>query len=367
MAGVSRVLGTGMNPQDDVDKVIRGPQSYPLAKRALEMMETAAVWPTPLNFEIWLHVAGAPDSELAVEINALIEAGTPLTEEISEELAGRYLPKQRLNQEIRDTGDKLARELSAVSDAVRTAQVNQANYGETLSAANKELDLAGDDPENLRGMVGRLAKATRAVQAQNSELESRLSASNIEVSQLKLNLEQVRRDATTDALTNLANRKAFDEELERTLSEADASGDVVTLALMDIDHFKSFNDTWGHQTGDQVLRFVASVIGRAAAPPRFAARYGGEEFALIFTHEPASAAHRTLEEIRGEISTRVLRRRSTNEELGQITISGGFASRVPSESAESLMERADDALYASKHGGRNRNTKSEAPPKEQAA
>ena len=91
----------------------------------------------------------------------------------------------------------------------------------------------------------------------------------------------------TDALTQLANRKAFDEELTRLCGEAAESGPPLTLAVIDIDHFKRFNDTWGHQTGDQVLRFVASVIGRIGAPPRLAARYGGEEFGLIFPGDPA--------------------------------------------------------------------------------
>ena len=105
---------------------------------------------------------------------------------------------------------------------------------------------------------------------------------------------QVRRDATTDGLTNLANRKAFDEELERACADADADGAPLPLAVLDIDHFKNFNDTWGHQTGDQVIRYVASVIGRVGAPPRFAARYGGEEFAMIFSGETAGAGRDAL-------------------------------------------------------------------------
>ncbi len=128
----------------------------------------------------------------------------------------------------------------------------------------------------------------------------------------------------------------------------------MTLAVIDIDHFKNFNDTWGHQTGDQVIRYVASVIGRMAPPPRFAARYGGEEFGLIFPGESAAMVHKTLEEIREEVCSRTLRRRSTNEELGAVSVSAGYAERRPRESSHSLMERADSALYDSKRAGRNR-------------
>jgi diguanylate cyclase len=128
------------------------------------------------------------------------------------------------------------------------------------------------------------------------------------------------------------------------------------LAVLDIDHFKRFNDTWGHQTGDQVIRYVASVIGRLGATPRFAARYGGEEFGMLFPNESIPAVKAVLEEIREEVSSRMLRRRSTNEELGAITISAGLALMRDKETSAGLLERADAALYASKRSGRNQVT-----------
>ena len=187
-------------------------------------------------------------------------------------------------------------------------------------------------------------------------LEKRLDASTREVARLREHLEQVRRDAMTDALTNLANRKAFDEHLEAACTRADAEDGALTLAVLDIDHFKRFNDTWGHQTGDQVLRYVASVMGRVAKDPRIAARYGGEEFAMIFPNESLGQVESALEAVRKEIGSRSLRRRSTDDELGAVTLSAGFARRRPGETASALLDRADAALYASKHAGRNRVT-----------
>src|SRR5690606_20294379 len=124
----------------------------------------------------------------------------------------------------------------------------------------------------------------------------------------------------------------------------------------DIDHFKRFNDTWGHQTGDQVIRYVASVIGRNCAPPRMAARYGGEEFAMLFPAEHGPAVEAALDTMRREIASRALKRRSTNEDLGAVTISIGVAHWREGEGPACLIERADAALYASKRGGRNRLT-----------
>jgi diguanylate cyclase len=343
---------------DDLEIRLRGPGAYALARQAVDQMEKHGVWPTALNFEIWMHYVAAPDSALGREVARLLTSGEAFTDKVSDELAALYLPKIRLNEQIRDAGDQLSKELASVSQAIQSAQKSSEAYGQTLASASESLG-SQNDVAALRQTVDTLATATKRVQRENKSLEKRLADSSAEVTKLREHLEQVRRDATTDGLTNLANRKAFDDELSRACAEADANGETLTLAVIDIDHFKSFNDTWGHQTGDQVIRYVASVIGRVGAPPRFAARYGGEEFALIFPGESAELATSTLEEIREEVSSRMLKRRSTNEDLGAITVSAGLAERRPGESGHGVMERADAALYASKRGGRNRVTNAE--------
>jgi diguanylate cyclase len=341
-----------------VETALRGPEAFQLARRALVEMETAGVWPTPLNFELWLHYVGDPEGPLGREITRLLDAKDAFTEGTAEMLAAEYLPRGRLSEEIRDAGAVLNRELSSVSDAIAKARESQAAYGETLAEAGANIEQAAA-PADLKQLVSGLTDATSKVQRENATLERRLETSTKEVARLREHLEQVRRDAMTDALTNLANRKAFDEELLRACDQAEADKSVVTLAVLDIDHFKRFNDTWGHQTGDQVLRYVASVIGRISKNPRVAARYGGEEFAVIFPGEGALQVEMALNSIREEIGSRALRRRSTNDELGAVTISAGLAERRPGETGTLLLDRADEALYASKRGGRNMVTNGE--------
>jgi diguanylate cyclase len=339
----------------EVETALRGPQAYELARKALEAMQRRNVWPTPLNFELWVNYVGDPQAPLSREIDRMFSNGEPFTEAAAEELAAHFLPKARLNDQIRDAGDQLSRELASVARAMSSAQKSSESYGQTLADVTRELSAESQAPD-VRQMVDTLAAATRHIQRENRVLEQQLQDSTAEVGRLREHLEQVRRDATTDALTSLANRKAFDEELERACAEAEATGQPLTLAVIDIDHFKHFNDTWGHQTGDQVIRYVASVIGRMAPPPRFAARYGGEEFGLIFPGENGVVVHHTLEEIREEVGSRTLKRRSTAEELGCVSVSAGYAELRKGESAERLMERADAALYTSKRAGRNRTT-----------
>jgi diguanylate cyclase len=344
----------------DIDSLLRSPKAYLWARKAIEAMETHKVWPTALNFELWLHYVAAKDSEVAAEISTVLNSGEHFTDEVADEIAANHLPAAKLSGEILNAGKSLSKELDSVSRAIETARETSEIYGQQLATAS--LSLGDKADETVRQMVETLSTATQKVREENQVLESQLADTNDELGRLREHLEQVRRDATTDGLTNLANRKAFDEELDRACSEADEAGATLCLAVLDIDHFKGFNDTWGHQTGDQVIRYVASVIGRVAAPPRFAARYGGEEFAMIFPRESAALVAGTLEEIRVEVSSRMLKRRSTNEDLGAITISSGFAERRPGESGHSVMERADAALYTSKRGGRNRVTAAESTP-----
>lgn len=341
-----------------VETAVRGPQAYSLARQVIDSMEAAKVWPTPLNYELWLHYIQAPDSPLAQEIRRLLENGTPFTDNVAEMLATEFLPRSRLSEEIRDAGAVLNRELAAVSTAIDKAREIQVQYAETLADAKQRLDAAAP-VSPLSSLILTLSKATRRIQRHTVILERRLASSHNEVNKLRSHLEQVRRDAMTDSLTNLANRKAFDERLETLCAEHDAHGGHLSLAVIDVDMFKRFNDTWGHQTGDQVLRYVASAISRIARHPRIAARYGGEEFAIAFPGEEAGAVEAALNALRADIASRALRRRSTNDDLGVVTISAGIAHRQKHESPLQLMERADAALYVSKRSGRNRITSAE--------
>ena len=337
---------------DQVESALRSPQAFGLARQAIEDMEQRGVWPTPQNYELWIHILGDPTSELAREVERLSADGETITDLVGESLAATYLPKARLNDQIRDTGERLNRELASVAEAIKQAHETSEQYGQTLAGAGREL-AAETEPGAIGRLVETLSDATREAGLENKSLEQRLEESTAEVSRLKGHLEQVSREATIDGLTNLANRRAFDDALESACENARSKSELLTLAVLDIDHFKKFNDTWGHQTGDQVLRYVASVIARLAAAPRFAARYGGEEFAVIFPSERLPEVVRTLEEIRVEVCSRTLKRRSTNEDLGAITISAGLAQFRPDEETVSLVERADEALYASKRTGRN--------------
>jgi diguanylate cyclase len=289
----------------------------------------------------------------------MIAAGEPITEAKSTELARVYLAQRLSDEDLRSTSDKLVGQIARLGRTLADAKRDQADYGRTLAGATEVFAKA--EPPDLTKVISTLTEATRLVQTQNSALERQLNASTSEVQRLKRNLDVVRRDAMTDALTGLANRKAWDEGIDKAVVEATRTGAPLTVAILDIDHFKRFNDTWGHQTGDQVIRYVASVLSRLCVAPRLAARYGGEEYAVAMPGDTAEATANLLDALRLEVASRSLKRRSTNEDLGTVTVSVGVAQHHRGETASALVERADFALYASKHAGRNRVTNGEIP------
>ncbi|AWM77577.1 diguanylate cyclase [Phenylobacterium parvum] len=338
---------------EDIDSRFRSPEAYELARLALEQLESQRVWPTPVNYELWSHVIAEPNGPLARELERIMVSGEPITDDLAEHLASTYLPKGRLSEQIRDTGQALSRELATAEQAIRSAHETSETFSTRLEETSRTLK---KDPSSsaLQGVVANLTDATREMQAQNASVERALAASTSEVAMLREQLEEIRKEAATDPLTRLANRRAFDERIEQARAEADTKGDFFCLVLLDIDHFKKFNDTWGHQTGDQVLRYVASVIRKRVLPPRFAARFGGEEFAIILPGDSLFDASPLVNSILKDVSASSIRRRSTNDNLGIITLSAGIAGFRAGDTVHDLIERADSSLYKAKRRGRNR-------------
>lgn len=167
--------------------------------------------------------------------------------------------------------------------------------------------------------------------------------------------DRLRELSTTDALTLVANRRAFDETLEREWHRAMRSGEPVSLLMVDIDCFKPYNDIYGHPAGDRCLQQVAAALTSAVTrADALVARYGGEEFAVILPRSDAAEAAALAESLRQCIEALDIPHRG-NPEAGRITISIGLSTRMPPQTADvdALMQGADQALYRAKRRGRN--------------
>ena len=322
-----------------------------LAKTAVALMGDCNVLPTPENFELFYIYASGANAELTRVIGEMINENRPFTSHALAEL--RTLTEQRAVKAMEDVGAGISDMLDMVLEKLEAAGRHAGDYGRALSEVKG--GLGGDQsPAGLRKLVDGLLGATRAMEERTKNLEGELQRSSEQVSELKVQLDDVRKESRIDQLTGVANRKAFDAEVQAAIKDAAETGDALSLLMCDIDHFKSFNDSWGHQTGDQVLRLVANCLSENVKGRDTAARYGGEEFVVILRHTGLEGALNLANQIRSTVESKKLVKKSTGDILGRITISIGVAQFGPADQAETLVQRADTCLYRAKHTGRNR-------------
>lgn len=323
-----------------------------LAKTALALMSECEVIPTPENFELFYAYASGENVAITRAIGDVMAARKPITADFLQDLRARHLASARAAKAMDNVGSGMVDTLAGVIGKLEAAGKGAVDYGKALSAASGEL---GDSqsPADLRKLVNRLMTATSEMEQRAKSLETELQRSSEQVNELKGKLDDVRKESLTDPLTGAANRKAFDNALAEALSAAQESGEPVSLLMCDIDHFKKFNDSWGHQTGDQVLRLVASCLSDNVKGKDTAARYGGEEFVVILRNTPLAGAVRVADQIRTTVESKKLIKKSTGDILGTITISIGVSQFANGENADTLIRRADACLYGAKHAGRN--------------
>lgn len=326
--------------------------------------------PTPENFEIAYSLACNANSDLKQAVTALVADGTKLDADALSNIHHRFFRAPKNEAVMEELGQKLAGELDSVLQTLETAGRDHSAYGKTLSKASGELGRGKLGEASIKTLIDQVVGATKAMEARSKTLELQLQTSSHEVTELRDRLESVRKESLTDQLTGIANRKAFDTDLQESIERAIETGEPLSLVMCDIDHFKSFNDTWGHQTGDQVLRLVANCLSENVKGRDTAARYGGEEFAVILPQTELKGALNLANQIRTKVESKKLVKRSTGDILGVITISAGVTQYDLHETASDFVRRADACLYAAKHAGRNcviAETDSAALPNDTAA
>ena len=342
---------------------LNGPEGVVLGHRTIDEIGRQTLPVSPQNYEVWLTYLTHSSPDLRQALDKMIASGRPLSADDMEQLYERFFSTTHLSTQVMETGTRIAHEIADALDALKKAGATTERYGATLNVAADSLQNATIDGDALKRLITVLSSATSEMSKQNSSLSHKLAQSSVEMEKLRTSLRQARAEALTDALTGIANRKLFDETLRLRKEEADSEKTDLALVLCDIDHFKSFNDTWGHQTGDQVIRFVASALAKFALPDHLVARYGGEEFAVIMPRTSLKDAGRIADQIRTAIEAKRLVRRSTNETIGAVTISFGAAIYSVGETVGTLITRADECLYMSKRNGRNRVTlETQMPP-----
>ena len=325
-----------------------------LGERSMAYLKEFRTPAVPRHYELFYAYASGFNKELNEALREIIAQQQRITTSDAEKLYDTFLSPTGLGNKIEEVGENLSGEIGEVLGVIQNATNSTNAFGASLECVDGQLAQTSS-PEQLKTVIQTLATATKQMSANSHELEERLDDSRKQIERLQQSLELVRAESYTDPLTGIANRQRFDRTLDDAIVDASEDGEPLCLLMIDIDYFKRFNDTYGHQAGDGVLRLVARTMTTSVKGRDLVARYGGEEFAVILPMTPLESAGIVATQIRESVMAKELVKKSTGESLGRIHLSVGIACYRRGENAESLIQRADTCLYAAKRRGRNQS------------
>ena len=327
--------------------------SRTFALEALDQMHRRGVKSTPENFTVWYGYAADAPPAVRRAIEILISNDQEFSPEVLSDLYERFYGGMKHTERIRLLAQQIETAMTGVLGTLGNAGEGVRHFGEALDHTAKDL-MANNPLESVRAIIMQVMDETSMMIERSNVLERQLSATTEEIGALRKQVEDASREAQTDALTGIGNRKSFDLQLKRCMQEAMEQGTDLCLLLMDIDHFKNFNDAYGHQFGDLVLKLVSRSMVEGIKGRDQAARYGGEEFAILLPDTDVDDAAIVAEHLRETIGNKTIVNRDTKQNFGVVTISVGVSAYRLGEPPYVFIERADAALYRAKQNGRNR-------------
>ncbi len=323
-----------------------------IAEQTWQLMTATAIPPSPENFLVWYTYFDGFNLDINKEIDRRLATNEEFTPEVNtflHTLAHQGETDPALLTEVHAATGEI---ITGILEGITSTNTSNQDY-------QKDLNNFGQDLKNVkdrRGMwnvINRLIGGSQKMESSSSILQDLLNRATEDITQLETRLEEAENAANTDGLTGINNRHAFENKMSEVCLDLKPDNPL-SLLMVDIDHFKHFNDTYGHQVGDVVLRIVAQIFAPTLPPNAFPARYGGEEFVIILPGLDLAAAIPVADKLRDVIARRELRRGSDGVRLGKITISLGVSVARAGDDPEMIVERADKALYKAKENGRNR-------------
>ena len=322
-----------------------------VAEKAMLSMAQQRVPPTPNNFHTWFKYSLGTSPDLKRAIDILVGNKRKFDTTTNHDLFATYVaPHTSGETDLNNVSQQLHTVMASAKQFLTVAIADNRSQIKAMNDVADQTEVGVDPKLLVENLLNELAKTvTRATKLEASFVES---TRELDVIRDSLNKSEER--ARTDALTGLPNRHALDEFFRVAQIAAMEKGEPLSVLLIDIDHFKSFNDNFGHGVGDQVLRLMAKVLRERVREIDLPARYGGEELIAVLPGADLAACAAVAERIRRSISECTITRRSTGEILPSITVSIGVGEFQMGESMADLIDRCDRALYLAKRTGRNR-------------
>jgi diguanylate cyclase len=324
-----------------------------IAKKVILAMARHKVPMRPDNYCVWFEGLTGQNEALSQELARYQESGVEFTEELNRELYEKYFGQQGSRKLLREISQEAGQLLREFLEKLVSSDEATEEYAVKLRQYMGRLEEVSHEPGELKRLLKDLALATGKMEGVVSELRKELERARARSDELQRMLQDARRQAVRDVLTGLYNRRYLEEKLRSLHREFLQKNVPFSVILLDIDHFKKINDTYGHTVGDGVLEFIGAVLKRMVKGSDVPARYGGEEFAILLPLTTREGACVLAENIRKEICSKNLKIKNRQERIGVVTISLGVAQVSRKDTAETLVERADRALYLAKVSGRN--------------
>jgi len=327
-----------------------------IAKNVILNASVRSIPLTPENFYVWFEYFLGSNQELKTAIDEQIASEKGFSQEINERLYTEYLKgdKKEILDEVHKETHKIFQNIFRVTLSTNNLA---SDYSDKMEEYSNKLHDANDLTQ-MRNFIEDIIKDTNNMAESSRQLNQELEEATSQIQTLSKQLEETEREVLLDALTGLNNRKAFDRKINDLCEKFDKNEEFFSVIMLDIDYFKKFNDQYGHQVGDEVLRIVGSHLKENLKGKDFPSRYGGEEFIVLLPNTKLDKAYIVAEQIRETISKKRLKIKKTGQALGNITVSVGVSEIREGDTAISVVERVDSALYLAKDSGRN-NVKSE--------
>lgn len=329
-------------------------QSAELLRLALPMMSRHGAGFYPASYAVWYHYVSGGDAALKKEMDSTISESNKLSDEFTLELYQRYV--------VDKAEEAVTKARAGLSELIKQLHQTISQSGREATTFENQLNDFGanisksQSPEDMQKLVEAMLVDVAQIGQSIGKLNTQIDTSQSHVALLTAELERMKAESLIDPLSQVNNRRSFDRALRDFTEECKRDGKPLSFIMLDIDHFKKVNDTYGHLFGDRVITMVATAIKSNVKGRDLVARYGGEEYAVLLPDTPAAGAKAAAEQIRHAVERARIKRLNSDEVIGSITLSAGVTEYLPGESIESLIERADQALYESKQSGRNRVT-----------
>ncbi|WP_415887627.1 GGDEF domain-containing protein [Neptuniibacter sp. QD37_6] len=328
-------------------------QAAEYLRQAVPLMVKHNIPPNPLNYALWYTYVSDRVPELNVQLDKTLTTYGTCPTMLSEQLFREHMIKDEING-ADDVQASLIGLINDLHEHAGNAAEKTEDFSNVLEESLEALHQNEDGESSLpiESIIHALSDHTKSVSETARLFQERMNEAQAEIQSLKEELNKTRQDARVDPLTNLFNRRAFDAEISQLAGVNDPNL-IASFVLVDIDHFKRFNDTYGHLMGDKVLQYVGKLLKEVCPEPMLPVRFGGEEFAVLMPQTDKEAAAELAEQVRQKIQAIRIKQKKSGDIISSITASFGVSQFTIGESSEQLIERTDKALYQAKDGGRN--------------